>query len=87
MKLIVDVPEEAYLLLKNFDWKSLPKEDFDEMAAYEYVIAQGVPFDEVKAKIHEAYEEVTMYSFDEQVSYFASKVSGILNDMSKEGDE
>lgn len=43
IKLVIEIPEEVYKLLKSFDWESLPKEEIDELTAYEYAIAQGTP--------------------------------------------
>lgn len=50
MKLVIDISEEVYAKLNNVNWESVPKESFDEMAAYEYAIANGKTFeDELKA--------------------------------------
>ena len=50
MKLVIDIPKEVYEKLNNVNWESMPKKSFDEMAAYEYAIANGKTFeDELKA--------------------------------------
>ena len=77
MKLIIDIPEVDYELAKQ---RWMKENDAHKM---DYYISKGIPLDDVKAEIDKAYEDVTMYSCDEQVSCFASKVQGILD---KKGD-
>lgn len=71
MKLIIDISEE----------------DYKRCTVMASAIRNGIPLDDVKAEINNAYEDVTMYSCDEQVSCFASRVSEILASIDKESEE
>lgn len=58
MKIVIDVPEDVYADMRNFDWSSLVSEKLSTMTpdertitAYEYTIAQGVPFGDVVRSI------------------------------------
>lgn len=86
MKLIIDIHEEQYDFIKQ--GMSIDKVvQFPAlMEAICEHIANGTPLDDVKAEIYKAYEDITMYSCDEQVSCFASRVSEILNNIGK-GDK
>lgn len=46
MKLVIDIDEDVYTILHNFDWESVPDEEFDAMAAYELTVARGKPLED-----------------------------------------
>lgn len=93
MKLIIDIPKESYEYIKTMSdqgWLTSPEYANAirlTSSDYAYVIKNGTPLDDVKAEINKAYIDVTMYSCDEQVSYFASRVSDILNNIDKADSE
>lgn len=64
VKLVIEIPSEVYELLKNFDWESLPKEKFDELASYEYAIAHGTPLPKGHGRLidADAYKEEMLNS-------------------------
>lgn len=89
MKLIIDMPEEYKALFDTERCKS----KFDSLATNEfgYVLRKAfensTPLDDVRAEIVKAYEDATMYSCDEELSRFASRVCGILGNIGKAESE
>ena len=81
VKIIVELPKSALKLLNTtgVDWL--------DAAHILSAVAHGIPLDDVKAEIVTAYDEVTLYSCDEQVSCFASKVTTILDNIGKAESE
>lgn len=77
MKLIIEIPDYEYRQIKEV----YEKNDIVE-STYSYIY-HGTPLDDVKAEIVKAYEDATMYSCNEELSRFASRVCGILGDIGK----
>ena len=84
MKLIIDIPEELY---KGIECRNPELET--EYVCYELMKAvdKGTPLDDVRAEIVKEYEDATMYSCDEELSRFASRVCGILGNIGKAESE
>lgn len=78
MKLIIDISEELYQMCKNC---------LGDADCIESAIAHGTPLDSVRAEIVKDYEDATMYSCDEELSRFASRVCGILSRIGKPESE
>lgn len=78
MKLIIDISEELYQMCKNC---------LGDADCIESAIAHGTPLDSVRAEIVKDYEDATMYSCDEELSRFASRVCGILGNIGKAESE
>lgn len=75
MKLIIDINDEQVLFdIKNRGLESETETDKVIINA----LYDGIPLDDVKEEIDKAYEDITMYSCDEELSRFASKVCEIL---------
>ena len=79
LKLVIEIPEEVYELLKNFDWESLPKEKFDELASYEYTIAHGTPLPKGHGRLIDAdaieYDKESLETDSSQVFLVVDKDS------------
>lgn len=88
-----DIVESTYSYIYHGTPLDSNDSDYAEAQAYfdgeAYGWEQGrkTLIDDVKAEIHKVYDDVTMYSCDEQVSYFASRVFEILNNIDKESDD
>lgn len=79
MQLIINIPEEVY---------KKAKETHDVMCDKVWLgIKYGTPLDSVRAEIVKDYEDATMYSCDEELSRFASRVCGILSRIGKPESE
>lgn len=71
VKLIIEIPK--YYLEHPQDYTCLAE-----------CVRRGTPLDTVRAEIRKAYVDVTTYSFDEQVSFYAQKVNKILDNIGNE---
>ena len=79
-KVIITIPKDKYQYIQELEYGNT---DYATTRMLYHAIKKGTPLDSVKAEINKAYDDVTMYSCDEQVSRFASIVCGILNHIGK----
>ncbi len=80
MKLIIDIPNWLYNAMMEC------KEPHYSQSLGD-AVRDGTPLDEVRTEIVKAYEDATMYSCDGELSRFASRVCGILDNIGKAESE
>lgn len=79
-KVIITIPKDKYQYIQELEYGNT---DYATTRMLYHSVKNGILLDDVKAEIDKAYDDVTMYSCDEQVSRFASIVCGILNRIGK----
>lgn len=73
IKLVIEIPKPMYESVLNGTYcGTLYKE-----------LKNGTPLDDVKAEMFKAYKYVNMYYCDDSVSFFASRVISILDNIGK----
>ena len=97
VKIIIEIPKEdieficktSFVENERTMFKQSPSDRQGTMMLFRLMdsVKDGIPLDDVKAEIYKAYEDVTMYSCDEQVSCFASRVCEILDSIGKGDSE
>ena len=87
VKIIIEIPKEAKEYFDKPESDDFKYSYYDHDGLIGKAIRNGTPLDDVKAEIVKAYDDVTMYSCDEQVSRFASIVCGIINRIGKAESE
>lgn len=88
MKLIIDIPDKAYGLLKYFeDAMGLADEKEDNVkTALIRAVINGTPLDSVKEEIDKAYDSLPRY-YPFALNTFAIIVDEILDNIGKESEE
>lgn len=97
IKLIIEIPKEDIELIcktsfvedERTMFKQSPSDRQGTMMLFRVMdsVKNGTPLEDIKSEIYKAYEDITMYSCDEQVSCFASRVCEILNSIGKAESE
>lgn len=88
MKLIIDIPDNIYDAIKKAQTIiSGQRSGKTLLQILVNSVENGTPLDSVRAEIVKDYEDATMYSCDEELSRFASRVCGILSRIGKPESE